>query len=95
MAAARRYPLRFYENVEAACSWVRAGLLTGGTDVSTVTKVWPGVAGGNSSVTVVFFVMRGVSSRVERRQKRSEERAAGFRVRRRGHVADTFDFAAE
>ena len=56
---------------------------------------WCGVAGIDSSVTVVSFVMRGGSSRVERRQKRSEERAAGFRVRRRGHVADTFDFAAE
>ena len=87
MAAARRYPLRFYESGNAACSRVRAGLLTGGTDVSTVTKAWSGVAGGNSSVTVLSFVMRGVSPRVERRQKRCEERAAAFRARRRKAIA--------
>ena len=87
MAAARRYPLRIYENVDAACSRVRAGMLTGATDVTSVTKIWPGVACGDSSVTVISFVLRGGSSRRERRQKRSEERAAAFRARRRSDLA--------
>ena len=82
MAAVQRYPLRIYENVGAACSRVRAGILTGGAEVSAVTKVWPAVAVGDSSVTVVSFILRGVSSRRDRSQKRSEERAAAYRARR-------------
>ena len=87
MAAMRRYPLRIYENVEAACSRERAGMLAGGTDVSTVTKVWLAVAGGGSSVTVVSFVLRTAPSRRERRQSRKEERTAPFRARPRGDLA--------
>ena len=52
-------------------------------DVSTVTKVWPAIARGETSVTLVSFVLRGASSRRKRRQKRSEARAAAFRARRR------------
>ena len=87
MAAVRRYPLRIYENVDAAYSRVRAGMLSGGVDVSTVTKVWPAAAGSAAPVTVVSFVLRGVPSRRERRQKRSEARAAAFRARRSGELA--------
>ena len=78
MAAVRRYPLRIYENVDAAYSRVRAGMLSGGVDVSTVTKVWPAAAGSAAPVTVVSFVLRGVPSRRERRQKQSEARSAAF-----------------
>ena len=39
---------------------------------------WCGVAGIDSSVTVVSFVLRGISVREERRQRRSKERAAAF-----------------
>ena len=87
MAAVRRYPLRIYENVDAAYSRVRAGMLSGGVDVSTVTKVWPAAAGSAAPVTVVSFVLRGVPSRRERRQKRSEARSAAFRARRSGELA--------
>ena len=47
MAAAQRFPLRIYENVGTACSRVRAGMLTGGAEVSAVTKVWPAFAAGD------------------------------------------------
>ena len=87
MAAVRRYPLRIYENVDAAYSRVRAGMLSGGVDVSTVTKIWPAAAGSAAPVTVVSFVLRGVPSRRERRQKRSEARSAAFRARRSGELA--------
>ena len=87
MAAVRRYPLRIYENVDAAYSRVRAGMLSGGADVSTVMKMWPAAAGSAAPVTVVSFVLRGVPSRRERRQKRSEARSAAFRARRSGELA--------
>ena len=52
-----------------------------------MTKVWPAIARGETSVTLVSFVLRGASSRRKRRQKRSEARAAAFRARRSGELA--------
>ena len=50
-----------------------------------MAKVWSAVARGETSV--VSFVLRGASSRRERRRKRSEARAAAFRARRRDKLA--------
>ena len=52
-----------------------------------MTKVWPAFAAGDSSVTVVSFILRGVSSRRDRRQKRGEERAAAYRARRQRELS--------
>ena len=87
MAAARRYPLRINDTVDAACARVRAGMFAEGVSVSSVTKVWAASAGRVAAATVVAFILRNSSNRSERRQRRSEARAAAFRARRRAGVA--------
>ena len=87
MAAARRYPLRINDTVDAACARVRAGMFAEGVSVSSVTKVWAASAGRGTAATVVAFILRNSSNRRERRQRRSEARAAAFRARRRAGVA--------
>ena len=87
MAAARRYPLRINDTVDAACARVRAGMFAEGVSVSSVTKVWAASAGRVAAATVVAFILRNSSNRRERRQRRSEARAAAFRARRRAGVA--------
>ena len=87
MAAARRYPLRINDTVDAACARVRAGMFAEGVSVSSVTKVWAASAGRVAAATVVAFILRNSSNRRERRQRRSEARAAAFRARRSAGVA--------
>ena len=87
MAAALRFPLRLYEPVEAACAHAYARIHAGGVEVSTVTKFWPDATACKARATVVVFVLRSVSSRRERCQRRSEARAATFHARRRAELA--------
>ena len=55
--------------------------------MSTVTKFWPDATACKARATVVVFVLRSVSSRRERCQRRSEARAATFHARRRAELA--------
>ena len=87
MAAAQRKPLRIDDTVDAACVRVHAGMFAERVNVPTVTNVWPASAGRGASTTVVSFNLHDSSNRRERRQRRSEARAAAFRARRRFGVA--------
>ena len=80
MVAARRYPLRMFGSVEAACARVHPAIHTGGVAVSTVKKLWP-------AETVVGFALCGASSRRERLEKRGDLRAAKFHARPRAGLA--------
>ena len=87
MAAAERKPLRIDATVDAACVRVHAGMFAERVNVSAVTKMWPASTGRGASTTAVSFILRDFSNRRERRQRRSEARAAAFRARRRFGVA--------
>ena len=64
---ARRFQLRLYELVEAACARVYAGIHAGGVEVSTITRFWPDATARKTRAAVVTLVLRGASSRRERR----------------------------
>ena len=87
MAAAQRKPFRIDDTFDAACVRVHAGMFADRVNVSAVTKMWPSSTGRGTSTTVVSFILRDSSNRRERRQRRSEARAAAFRARRRFGVA--------